>query len=170
MKQRCQALRGLQNHKENDDQGVDDHPVLGEITQPFIQQRDQDGCNRHADRPPQPSQNHHDNDLKGTEKIESLRTDKLDRMGVETTYYDPQIGAGIETLFRPNTTAVLVEAPGSQSFEMQDIPAIAEVAHQRGACVVAVFTREIAETKASEATDLGRRAGHPLTFTTEPEE
>ena len=43
-------------------------------------------------------------------------------------------------------------------------------AHQRGACVVAVFTREIAETKASEATDLGRRAGHPLTFTTEPEE
>lgn len=43
-------------------------------------------------------------------------------------------------------------------------------AHQRGACVVAVFTREIAETKASEATETGRRAGHPLTFTTEPEE
>ena len=43
-------------------------------------------------------------------------------------------------------------------------------AHQRGACVVAVFTREIAETKASEATDLGRRAGHPLPYTTEPEE
>ena len=43
-------------------------------------------------------------------------------------------------------------------------------AHQRGACVVAVFTREIAETKASEATDLGRRAGHPLKFSTEPEE
>jgi ATP-dependent Clp protease adaptor protein ClpS len=42
-------------------------------------------------------------------------------------------------------------------------------AHQKGACVVAVFTREIAETKATEATDLGRRAGHPLTFTTEPE-
>lgn len=43
-------------------------------------------------------------------------------------------------------------------------------AHQRGACVVAVYTREIAESKATEATDLGRRAGHPLMFTTEPEE
>jgi cystathionine beta-lyase len=60
----------------------------------------------------------------------------LRRMNIETTYYDPLIGAGIESLMRPNTKAVLVEAPGSQSFEMQDIPAIAEVAHERGACVV----------------------------------
>jgi len=43
-------------------------------------------------------------------------------------------------------------------------------AHRRGACVVAVFTREIAETKATSATDMGRRKGYPLTFTTEPEE
>jgi ATP-dependent Clp protease adaptor protein ClpS len=43
-------------------------------------------------------------------------------------------------------------------------------AHRLGACVVAVFTREVAETKATEATDLGRSNGHPLTFTTEPEE
>jgi ATP-dependent Clp protease adaptor protein ClpS len=43
-------------------------------------------------------------------------------------------------------------------------------AHKRGACVVAVFTREIAETKATEATELGRQAGFPLAFTTEPEE
>jgi ATP-dependent Clp protease adaptor protein ClpS len=43
-------------------------------------------------------------------------------------------------------------------------------AHRRGACVVAVFTRDIAETKAKEATDLGRQYGHPLMFTTEPEE
>jgi ATP-dependent Clp protease adaptor protein ClpS len=43
-------------------------------------------------------------------------------------------------------------------------------AHQRGTCVVAVFTKEIAETKASEANELGRKAGHPLAFTTEPEE
>lgn len=42
-------------------------------------------------------------------------------------------------------------------------------AHQKGSCVVAVFTREVAETKAKEATDLGRRAGHPLFFSTEPE-
>ena len=42
-------------------------------------------------------------------------------------------------------------------------------AHQRGTCVVAVFTREVAESKATEATELGRRAGYPLLFTTEPE-
>jgi cystathionine beta-lyase len=60
----------------------------------------------------------------------------LKRFCVETTYYDPLVGAGIEALMRPNTTAVLTEAPGSQSFEMQDIPAIAEVAHRHGACVL----------------------------------
>jgi cysteine-S-conjugate beta-lyase len=60
----------------------------------------------------------------------------LVRYGVETTYFDPLIGAGIADLFRPNTRAVLVEAPGSQSFEMPDIPAIAAVAHGRGALVL----------------------------------
>src|SRR2546430_1248240 len=60
----------------------------------------------------------------------------LARYGVETTYFDPTIGAAIEKLFRPNTRAVLIEAPGSQSFEMPDIPAIAEVAHARGALVI----------------------------------
>ena len=58
------------------------------------------------------------------------------RMGVETSYYDPLIGADIAKLFKPNTRAVFVEAPGSQSFEMQDIPAIAEVAHAKGAVVL----------------------------------
>ena len=58
------------------------------------------------------------------------------RMGVETTYYDPLIGAGIAKLFKPNTRAVFTEAPGSQSFEMQDIPAIAAVAHDKGAVVL----------------------------------
>jgi ATP-dependent Clp protease adaptor protein ClpS len=43
-------------------------------------------------------------------------------------------------------------------------------AHRRGLCVVAVFTQDIAETKAARATDAARRQGHPLTFTTEPEE
>ncbi len=43
-------------------------------------------------------------------------------------------------------------------------------AHRRGVCVVAVYTRDIAETKATEATDMGQRAGFPLMFTTEPEE
>ena len=43
-------------------------------------------------------------------------------------------------------------------------------AHRQGACVVAVFTREVAEEKATRATEAGRREGYPLTFTTEPEE
>lgn len=60
----------------------------------------------------------------------------LHRFGIETSYFDPLIGAGIEALFRPNTRAVFVEAPGSQSLEMPDIRAIAEVAHGRGALVI----------------------------------
>ena len=43
-------------------------------------------------------------------------------------------------------------------------------AHQRGVCVVAVFTKEVAEEKATNATDAGRKKGYPLLFTTEPEE
>ncbi|MDB5595415.1 MAG: cystathionine beta-lyase [Hyphomicrobiales bacterium] len=60
----------------------------------------------------------------------------LARMGIETSYYDPLVGARIGDLIRENTSVVLVEAPGSQSFEMQDIPAIAEEAHKRGLCVI----------------------------------
>jgi cystathionine beta-lyase len=60
----------------------------------------------------------------------------LKRFGVETTYFDPLVGAGIESLIRPNTTAVFTEAPGSQSFEMQDVPAIAAAAHRHGAVVL----------------------------------
>jgi cystathionine beta-lyase len=60
----------------------------------------------------------------------------LRRFGIETTYYDPTIGAGIDALMRPNTRAVLTESPGSQTLEVQDIPAIAAVAHARGACVI----------------------------------
>jgi cystathionine beta-lyase len=58
------------------------------------------------------------------------------RMGVETTYYDPLIGGDIAGLIKPNTRAVFTEAPGSQSFEMQDIPAIAAAAHAKGALVL----------------------------------
>ena len=43
-------------------------------------------------------------------------------------------------------------------------------AHRRGACVVAVFTKDVAESKATRATDAGRSKGYPLLFTTEPEE
>jgi cystathionine beta-lyase len=64
----------------------------------------------------------------------------LKAFGVETEYYDPLVGAGIEKLMRRNTAAVLCEAPGSLSFEMQDIPAIAAVAHKRGIPVLADTT------------------------------
>ncbi|MBV8920867.1 cystathionine beta-lyase [Bradyrhizobium sp.] len=60
----------------------------------------------------------------------------LTRYGVEITYFDPLAGIDIQTLFKANTRAVLVEAPGSQSFEMADIPAIAAVAHAHGALVI----------------------------------
>jgi cysteine-S-conjugate beta-lyase len=52
--------------------------------------------------------------------------------GVETTYYDPAIAGGIDALIRPNTSAILMESPGSHSFEVQDVPAIVAVAKARG--------------------------------------
>jgi cysteine-S-conjugate beta-lyase len=60
----------------------------------------------------------------------------LTRFGVATTYYDPLIGGAIAGLMQPNTRAVFTESPGSLSFEMQDIPAIAEAAHAKGAIVL----------------------------------
>ena len=60
----------------------------------------------------------------------------LPRYGIATTYYDPLIGESIAALFQPNTRAVFVESPGSLSFEIQDVPAIAAAAHARGAVVL----------------------------------
>src|SRR5580704_584084 len=60
----------------------------------------------------------------------------LTRLGVTTTYYDPLIGGGIGQLMRPNTRAMFTESPGSLSFEMQDIPAIAAAAHAKGALML----------------------------------
>jgi cysteine-S-conjugate beta-lyase len=60
----------------------------------------------------------------------------LPRYGVATTYYDPMIGADIASLMQPNTTAVFVESPGSLSFEIQDIPAISDIAHANNAVVL----------------------------------
>jgi cystathionine beta-lyase len=60
----------------------------------------------------------------------------LARMGVEITYFDPLVGAGIEALIRPYTSTIFFETPGSQSFEMPDVPAIAEVAAERGICTI----------------------------------
>jgi cystathionine beta-lyase len=61
---------------------------------------------------------------------------QLKRFGVEVSYYDPLAGAAIEREFRPNTRIVFTESPGSLSFEVQDLPAIAAVAHGRGALVL----------------------------------
>jgi cysteine-S-conjugate beta-lyase len=60
----------------------------------------------------------------------------LKRYGVTVTYYDPLIGGAIAALIQPNTRAVFVEAPGSLSFEIQDVPAIAAAAHAKGAVVL----------------------------------
>ena len=59
----------------------------------------------------------------------------LSRYGVETGFYDPAIGAGIAQAMRANTRLVYTEAPGSLTFEMQDVPAIAKAARERGALV-----------------------------------
>ena len=60
----------------------------------------------------------------------------LPRYGIEVSYYDPAAGAEIAALFRSNTRAVWTEAPGSQTFEMQDIPAIVAAAHARDILVM----------------------------------
>lgn len=59
----------------------------------------------------------------------------LKKMGVETTYYDPMIGADIESLIQPNTAIIFLESPGSLTMEVQDVPTIAKVAHRHD-CVV----------------------------------
>ena len=59
----------------------------------------------------------------------------LKRFGVETTFFDPMIGGGIDSLIRANTRLVYVESPGSHTFEVQDVPAIAAAAKKRGVVV-----------------------------------
>ena len=60
----------------------------------------------------------------------------LVRFGITTTYYDPLVGGGIAKLMQANTRVVFTESPGSLSFEIQDVPAIAAAAHARGALVL----------------------------------
>ncbi|HYG91546.1 MAG TPA: cystathionine beta-lyase [Azospirillum sp.] len=60
----------------------------------------------------------------------------LARYGVEVEFYDPLIGADIARLIRPNTTVVFIESPGSLTFEVQDVPAIAKAAKAAGATVL----------------------------------
>jgi len=62
--------------------------------------------------------------------------DVLTKFGVQVEYYDATIGAGIEKLMRPNTKVVYLESPGSLTFEIQDVPAIAAAAKRHGATVL----------------------------------
>ena len=66
----------------------------------------------------------------------SVCKNTLTKFGIETTYYDPLIGGGIGAQIKDNTKVVFVESPGSQTFEVQDIPAIAKAAHDKGAIVI----------------------------------
>lgn len=65
---------------------------------------------------------------------------ELPRLGVEFTMYDPTIGEEVEALFQPNTKAIYVESPGSLTFEVQDVPLLAKIAHAKGAIVISDST------------------------------
>jgi cystathionine beta-lyase len=60
----------------------------------------------------------------------------LRRFGVSTTFFDPLAGRAIESLLQPETRVIYLESPGSLTFEVQDVPAIAEVAHRRSVAVI----------------------------------
>ena len=60
----------------------------------------------------------------------------LKRFGVETTFYDPTMGSSIAQLICPNTRVIYAESPGSQTMEVQDIPAMAEIARKAGAVLI----------------------------------
>jgi cystathionine beta-lyase len=66
----------------------------------------------------------------------NLANNVLPRMNVTTTFFDPAIGAGIGEMIQSNTTVVYLETPGSQTFDMQDIPAIAAFAKAKGVVVM----------------------------------
>ncbi|CAM5761660.1 cystathionine beta-lyase [Bosea minatitlanensis] len=68
--------------------------------------------------------------------VRAFLAQTMARFGVEVTYYPPSLGGDIADLIRPETRVVLCESPGSHSFEVQDVPAIAAAAHAAGAVVM----------------------------------
>jgi cystathionine beta-lyase len=70
------------------------------------------------------------------EPTRKLAQSFLKRFGVETTFFDPLVGRAIESLIRANTRVVYLESPGSLTFEVQDVPAIAEAARRRSVTVI----------------------------------
>ena len=69
--------------------------------------------------------------------VRQLCANVLSRYGIQTEFYDPLLGGDVAKLIRPNTRAMYVESPGSHTFEVQDIPAIARAARKAGALVIA---------------------------------
>jgi len=72
--------------------------------------------------------------------VRSFATSFLKQMGISCTFYDPMLGANIKSLFQENTKLVLVEAPGSLTLEVQDVPAICAAAKEHGSYVIADST------------------------------
>lgn len=70
------------------------------------------------------------------EPTRSLCDNTLAGFGIETSYYDPMIGADISKLIRPNTKVIFLESPGSITMEVQDVPTLCKVAHQHGLTVM----------------------------------
>src|SRR2546430_4835359 len=66
----------------------------------------------------------------------NFATGFLKRFGVSTTFFDPLAGPSIDSLIRSETRVIYLESPGSLTFEVQDVPAIAEAAHRRGIAVI----------------------------------
>lgn len=85
----------------------------------------------------------------------ALAKNFLSRMGVDHTYYDPMIGEDIRDLIRDNTTCILVEAPGSLTFEVQDIPAISRAAHNSGHDICVIMDNTWATALYYQAFDKG---------------
>jgi len=99
-----------------------------------------------------------DNDVKqGTAVLPKTKRPRLHKVILVNDDYTPR-------------EFVVVVLKGVFSMSEDQAYRVMMTAHQRGVCVVAVYTKDIAETKATIATEEGRKAGHPLQFTTEPEE
>ena len=86
------------------------------------------------------------------------------RVKIAPTFNLNMLGVEELAIVNPNVLKGIFRMNGEQAYRVM------VTAHQRGACVVAIYTKDVAETKATEGTDAGRKQGYPLLFTTEPEE
>ncbi|QYJ77506.1 cystathionine beta-lyase [Shewanella acanthi] len=87
------------------------------------------------------------------EPTRDLCTKLLAGLGIETTFYDPLIGAGIRKLIKPNTKVLFLESPGSITMEVQDVPTLCDIAHEHG--IVAILDNTWASPINSRPFELG---------------